>query len=151
MKHCNIFANQSQYDASIGDVRTTCKNNNDFETWDNMLPFLSIIDGGTTLKYTSYEFTVTVNGNDPYGEFGQRGFLTEGEPYQQNFDITVPRYYSFDPGLIIQMNGKNISSQCGISQPLPDRPSGSRDWQYVVDIPEVTGNITIWYNIPYFK
>ena len=49
------------------------------------------------------------------------------------------------------MNGKNITSQCGISQPLPGRPSGSRDWQYVVDIPEVTGDIEIWYDTPIFK
>ena len=90
MKHCNIFSNINQYNASIGDVRTAYKNNNDFETWDNMLPFLSIVDGETTLKYTPYEFTVSVNGEDPYGKYGQRGFLTEGDSYHQNFDITVP-------------------------------------------------------------
>lgn len=86
MKHCNIFSNINQYNASIGDVRTTCKNNGDFETWDNMLPFLSIVDGETTLKYTPYEFTVSVNNV----EYLNRGFLTDGDSYHQSFDITVP-------------------------------------------------------------
>ena len=134
MKHCNIYNNYNAYDTDILQKREMCKNYEDYDSWEEILPFVSICEDNSHIYYNSYEYTITVNNSET------TYFIQHGDSYTNQFGVVLPT--GVTPNLTIIMNGIDVSDKYGKIENNTQYQQGRR---YIVNIPYIKGNVTINY------